>query len=40
MEASELDDRLKEEGSVEYRWIPREKNELADGYCNDTLDRM
>jgi len=38
--ASELDDRLKEEGDVEYVWIPREQNELADRYCNEALDRQ
>ena len=37
-EASDLDDRLKEEGTVEYIWIPREKNQDADRYCNEALD--
>lgn len=39
-EASDLDDRLKDEGNVEYLWIPREENELADKYCNETLDEQ
>jgi ribonuclease HI len=38
--ASELDDRLKEEGDVEYVWIPREQNHLADMYCNEELDKQ
>lgn len=38
--ASELDERLKVEGDVEYVWIPREKNQLADKYCNEELDRQ
>jgi ribonuclease HI len=37
-EASELNDRLKEEGSVEYIWIPREQNQDADSLCNDIMD--
>jgi len=37
-EASDLDDRLREEGSVEYIWIPRAENEDADRYCNDLMD--
>jgi len=37
-EASDLDDRLKQEGDVEYIWIPREKNQDADDYCNEALD--
>jgi ribonuclease HI len=36
--ASDLDDRLKEEGSVEYIWIPRAENEEADEACNDAMD--
>ncbi|KAJ5094278.1 ribonuclease H-like domain-containing protein [Penicillium angulare] len=39
-EASDLDDRLRAEGDVKYVWIPREKNQLADGYCNDILDEQ
>ena len=39
-QASDLDDRLKEEGDVEYIWISREKNHLADSYCNKALDRQ
>jgi len=37
-EASDLDDRLKEEGTVEYIWIRREENQDADRYCNQALD--
>jgi ribonuclease HI len=37
-EASDLDDRLRRQGDVEYIWIPREENEVADGYCNQDLD--
>jgi ribonuclease HI len=36
--ASDLDDRLKEEGTVEYIWIPREQNQDADRYCNQAMD--
>ncbi|KAE8423319.1 ribonuclease H-like domain-containing protein [Aspergillus pseudocaelatus] len=38
--ASDLDDRLKEEGDVEYIWIPREKNQTADEMCNDEMDEQ
>lgn len=37
-EASDLDDRLREEGSVQYIWIPRAENEDADRYCNELMD--
>lgn len=37
-EASDLDDRLKEEGKVKYIWIPREENVLADRLCNVNMD--
>ncbi|CAG8886184.1 unnamed protein product [Penicillium egyptiacum] len=37
-EASDLEDRLKEEGEVDYIWIPREANEVADRLCNADLD--
>jgi ribonuclease HI len=37
-EASDLDDKLKEEGDVQYIWIPREQNKLADEYYNDAMD--
>jgi ribonuclease HI len=36
--ASLLDDRLKEEGNVEYIWIPREQNQDADSLCNEVMD--
>ncbi|KAJ6110434.1 hypothetical protein N7486_002669 [Penicillium sp. IBT 16267x] len=39
-EASDLDDRLKEEGDVDYIWIPREENEYADGLCNRDMDEQ
>jgi ribonuclease HI len=38
--ASDLDDRLKEKGDVEYIWIPREKNQRADQYCNEEMDKQ
>jgi len=39
-EASDLDDRLKEAGDVEYIWIPREENQLADRLCNEDMDKQ
>jgi len=39
-EASDLDDRLKEEGDVEYIWIPREDNQDADRLCNEAMDEQ
>ncbi|OQE20541.1 hypothetical protein PENSTE_c013G05253 [Penicillium steckii] len=39
-EASNLDDQLKEEGSVQYKWIPREDNQIADELCNQVLDDL
>lgn len=38
--AAELHDRLDREGSVEYVWIPREQNVLADQLCNEAMDDM
>lgn len=38
--AYELDERLANEGRVEYRWIPRADNELADDTVNEALDEM
>ncbi|KAI1330626.1 ribonuclease H-like domain-containing protein [Xylariaceae sp. FL0255] len=38
--ASDLDDRLKELGNVEYIWIPRTDNVEADKHCNEKLDEM
>lgn len=35
-----LDMRLIEEGSVEYIWIPREENEIADRFCNEAMDEQ
>ena len=37
---SELDNRLKEEGTVGYIWIPRAGNKDADGVCKQFLDDM
>jgi ribonuclease HI len=39
-EASDLDDDLRELGSVTYTWIPRSENQEADKACNDVLDQM
>ena len=36
--ASRLDDRLKEEGSVKYIWIPRAENAIADEFVNEIMD--
>ena len=38
--ASDLDDRLKEEGDVRYVWIPREDNQDADELCNQVMTEM
>lgn len=38
--ASDLDDRLREMGRVKYVWIPREKNDIADGLCNKNMDEQ
>jgi ribonuclease HI len=37
-EVSDLDDRLRDLGFVEYIWIPREQNQEADRYCNEKMD--
>ncbi|KHO01408.1 ribonuclease H1 [Metarhizium album ARSEF 1941] len=39
-EASDLDDRLKELGTVSYIWIPRYENEDADDLCNRAMDNQ
>lgn len=39
-EASDLDDRVKDIGSVEYTWIPRSENEVADAACNVAMDKQ
>lgn len=39
-EASDLDDRVKDLGDIEYIWIPRSENQEADEACNDALDDM
>ena len=38
-EASDLDDRLREEGDVSYIWIPRGDNQDADDACNERMDQ-
>ncbi|OAQ57389.1 ribonuclease H1 [Pochonia chlamydosporia 170] len=39
-EASDLDDRLRELGYVDYIWIPRENNQYADRLCNEDMDEQ
>jgi ribonuclease HI len=39
-EASDLDDRVKRLGDIEYIWIPRSENQEADEACNDAMDDM
>ncbi|KXS96961.1 hypothetical protein AC579_1486 [Pseudocercospora musae] len=39
-EASSLDDRVKELGSVSYKWIPRSENGIADKRCNEVMDEQ
>jgi ribonuclease HI len=39
-EASDLEDKLLKLGSVKYKWIPREDNEVADRHCNEALDEQ
>ena len=39
-EASDLDDKVAELGDVQYIWIPRSENDLADKHCNEELDAM
>jgi ribonuclease HI len=39
-QASDLDDELKEDGTVEYIWIPRDQNQDADRYCNHVMDEQ
>lgn len=36
--ASDLDDWLREEGDVEYLWVPRRKNRFADAACSKRMD--
>jgi ribonuclease HI len=38
--AFELHEKLGREGSVDYKWISREENKLADSYCNDEMDKQ
>ena len=39
-QASEMDDKLKEVGSVTYIWVSREENNAADEAVNEKLDEM
>ncbi|KAF2103659.1 ribonuclease H-like protein, partial [Rhizodiscina lignyota] len=39
-EASDLDDKVMEIGTVRYTWISIDENELADEYCNDAFDEQ
>lgn len=36
--ATELEDMLRQQGKVRYRWVPREENEAADTECNRRMD--
>jgi ribonuclease HI len=38
--ASDLDDLVKELGSVTYTWVPRSDNKDANGHCNEELDEQ
>ncbi|KAI1363505.1 ribonuclease H-like domain-containing protein [Xylaria arbuscula] len=38
--ASNRDDDVKDVGSVQYIWIPREQNQEADEACNDKLEEL
>ncbi|MCJ1458743.1 hypothetical protein MMC28_009117 [Mycoblastus sanguinarius] len=38
--ASDLDDRVKELGEVEYKWVARAGNQAADAAVNEVLDKM
>lgn len=39
-EAYDLHCELKEEGDVDYTWIPRDENDVADDMCNRALDEQ
>jgi ribonuclease HI len=39
-EASDLDDKLREVGDVDYVWISREQNQYADRLCNEDMDKQ
>ncbi|KAL7904201.1 ribonuclease H-like domain-containing protein [Trichoderma velutinum] len=39
-QASDLDDKLREAGDVDYVWISREQNQYADRLCNDAMDKQ
>ncbi|KAJ5744577.1 hypothetical protein N7533_009447 [Penicillium manginii] len=39
-EAWDLNGRLRDEGRVEYVWIPREENVYADNLCNKNMDEQ
>lgn len=38
--ASNLDDRVAELGSVKYSWVPRSQNTTADECCNELLNQL
>ncbi|KAJ5966278.1 ribonuclease H1 [Penicillium waksmanii] len=37
-EAWYLNNELRQRGYVEYRWFPREQNQVADGLCDEEMD--
>ena len=39
-EASDLNERLEDLGTVEYKYVPRAENEHADRVCRDVMDKM
>jgi ribonuclease HI len=39
-EASYLNERLEDLGTVEYKYVPRKKNKHADQVCRDVMDNM
>jgi ribonuclease HI len=39
-EASDLNERLEDLGTVEYIYVPREENKHADQVCRDVMDNM
>lgn len=39
-EANDLHCELKEEGVVDYIWIPRDENDVANDMCNRALDKQ
>ncbi len=39
-QASDLEDELKQQGSIRYIWVPRSENEKADAAVNEALDEL